>query len=104
MSGRAQENDSKRYWLDQPKNIALIIWILVGICVTLFFADAFYHKHPHFEIENLFGFYGVYGFFVCVALVLIAKSLRNVLMRDEDYYESREETRRTKSMSYSPHD
>jgi len=75
------------YWLDQPKNVSLIIAILVVICIFLFFADAFYHKHPHFEIENLFGFYGVYGFFVCVALVLLAKALRKILMRSEDYYD-----------------
>ena len=59
--------------------------------MALFFADAFYHKHAHFEIEHLFGFYGVYGFFVCVALVLIAKWLRAILMRPEDYYEAPED-------------
>jgi uncharacterized membrane protein len=104
MSDDMRENAEKRYWFDQPRNIALIIWTLVGICVALFFADAFYEKHPHFEIEKLFGFYGVYGFFVCVALVLIAKSLRNVLMRDEDYYEKNEKTERAQNLSPPSHD
>jgi len=87
------------YWLDKTKNVDLIIWILVAVCVLLFFADAFYHKHAHFEIEYLFGFYGVYGFFVCVALVLVAKSLRTILMRDEDYYEKKEEIKITSELS-----
>jgi uncharacterized membrane protein len=87
MSQHVKEKPEQVYWLDQPKNVTVIVWILVAVCVLLFFADAFYHKHPYFEIEELFGFYGFYGFFVCVALVLIAKSLRSILMRSEDYYD-----------------
>ena len=37
-----------------------------------------------FEIE----IYGIFGFVACVALVLIAKQLRKVLMRREDYYDA----------------
>lgn len=92
MIDPTETSAERSYWLDQPKNISLIVWTLVAVCVLLFFADALYHKHPHFEIETLFGFYGVYGFFVCVALVLIAKWLRTLLMRPEDYYEASEET------------
>lgn len=90
MTNRTEETSEKTYWLDQPRNVNKIVWALVTVCVLLFFADAFYHKHPHFEIEQLFGFYGVYGFFVCVALVLVAKSMRTILMRPEDYYDSDE--------------
>jgi uncharacterized membrane protein len=90
MTDRPEEIPGKTYWLDQPRNVTRVVWTLVAVCVLLFFADAFYHKHPHFEIEHLFGFYGIYGFFVCVALVLIAKSLRAILMRSEDYYDADE--------------
>lgn len=95
MIDRTDKASEKIYWLDQPKNVLLIIWILITVCAALFFADAFYHKHSHFEIEHVFGFYGLYGFFVCVALVLIAKWLRTILMRPEDYYEAPKETHRT---------
>ena len=44
--------------------------------------------HAESEIELYFGFYGIYGFVCCVFLVLAAKELRKLLMRDEDYYES----------------
>ena len=91
MTDRTDTKEEKAYWLDQPMNVSLIVWTLVVVCVLLFFADALYHKHAHFEIEHLFGFYGVYGFFVCVALVLIATWLRTILMRSEDYYEAQEE-------------
>ena len=86
------DQSKKSYWLDNPKNINLIVWGLVILCIALFFIDGFYKKHPHFDVEQLFGFYGVYGFFVCVALVLVAKALRKVLMRSEDYYDSQDDT------------
>ena len=88
MTERTEDISEDGYWLDKPKNISLIVWALVAVCVVLFFADAFYHKHAHFGIEQLFGFYGVYGFFMCVALVLVAKVLRTILMRPEDYYDT----------------
>ena len=91
MSNDKENQLENQYWLDNPKNVNLIIWILVAVCTMLFFADAFYHKHPYFEVEHLFGFYGVYGFFVCVILVLVAKSMRTVLMRDEQYYDRHDE-------------
>ena len=49
--------------------------------------DVFVPKHGPFAIEHVFGFYGIFGFVACVALVLIAKQLRRVLMRPEDYYD-----------------
>jgi hypothetical protein len=77
-----------RYWLDDPGNVTKIVWALVAVCVGLFFADALYHKHGYFAIERVFGFYGLFGFVVCVALVLAAKWMRTFLMRPEDYYDS----------------
>ena len=79
--------DEKAYWLDNPKNVAKVFWSVVGTCVILFVADAFYHKHVELEAESWFGFYGIYGFVACVALVLAAKELRKILMRGEDYYD-----------------
>jgi len=85
MTDQTEDRSEKVYY------ISLIVWTLVAICAALFFADAFYHKHVYFEIEHLFGFYGIFGFTVYVALVLTAKWLRNVLMRSEDYYERDDE-------------
>ncbi len=79
--------DGKRYWLDDPRNVTRIVWALVAVCAALFLADALYHKHGPFDIEYLFGFYGIYGFVMCVALVLGAKWMRTFLKRPEDYYD-----------------
>ena len=80
--------EDRKYWLDEPGNVKRIIWSLFAVCAALFLADAFYHKHSHFEVENFFGFYAIFGFVVCVALVLAAKGMRVFLMRSEDYYDA----------------
>ncbi|HWP56792.1 MAG TPA: hypothetical protein VNL14_02775 [Candidatus Acidoferrales bacterium] len=80
------ENE-KHYWLDNPRNVERIFWSLVGLCVLLTVPDLFYAKHGHFFWEEWPGFYGIYGFISCVGLVLLAKQLRKVLRRDENYYE-----------------
>ena len=85
---RAQEShDGKRYWLDDMRNVHKLFWALVVVCALLFLADAFYHKHVHFSFEKWFGFFGLFGFSVSFALVLVARELRKILMRDEDYYD-----------------
>ena len=50
-------------------------------------ADFFYHKHTHYGFQGIYGFDAFYGFVSCVLLVLAAKQLRKLLMRDEDYYD-----------------
>lgn len=81
------QEKTENTWFDKPSNIRKIIWMLCIVCAGLFLADFFYHKHAHFEIENVFGFYALYGFIMCVLLVLAAKVMRFFLMRDEDYYD-----------------
>ena len=81
------ESDSKKYWLDNKKNVDKIWYALLGICALSVLADFFYHKHVAHPVEDLIvGMYGWYSFIGCVFLVLCAKLLRRILMRSEDYY------------------
>jgi hypothetical protein len=81
------ESDSKKYWLDNKKNVDKIWYALLGICALSVLADFFYHKHVAHPVEDLIvGMYGWYSFIGCVFLVLSAKLLRRILMRSEDYY------------------
>ena len=57
------------------------------ICAILLAVDFVHHRHVIHYWENLWGFYALYGFVACVALVEIAKLMRKVLMRAPDYYE-----------------
>lgn len=80
-------NDEKRYWLDDPRNVSKVFWGVVTICGLLLVPELFVRLHGHFRWESWFGFSGGFGFVACVFLVLAAKQLRRVLMRDEDYYD-----------------
>jgi hypothetical protein len=77
----------RTYWLDNPRNVDRLVYGFYAVCAALIAIDVFVPKHGPFAIEHVFGFYGIFGFLACVALVLIAKQLRRVLMRPEDYYE-----------------
>jgi hypothetical protein len=82
----------KKHLFDEPRNIHRLIYALFALCAFLAILDLAIHRHLSFQeglfpSESFFGFYAVYGFVACVLLVLIAKQLRKVLMRREDYYE-----------------
>lgn len=76
-------------WVDRPGSANKIFWALAAVCALLFVLDFTYHKHGHFHIEELPGFYGVYGFVMFTALILAAKTLRIFIKRPEDYYGDR---------------
>ena len=61
--------------------------IFYVICAGLLLADFAYHRHVVHEWEGWWGFYAGYGFIACVLLVLIAKEMRKLVMRREDYYD-----------------
>ncbi|MDP4795423.1 MAG: hypothetical protein NWR87_00790 [Rhodospirillales bacterium] len=80
-------HDQKKYWLDSPKNVDKLVYAIYAICAGLFLADLVYHKHPHFAVEEWFGFYGIFGFFAFFGVVMAGKFLRKLIKRDEDYYD-----------------
>lgn len=86
MAGHKQ-GDDRSYWLDTPRNVTRLVWSLYVVCGLLLAIDVFVPKHGPFPIEHSFGFYGLFGFVACVVLVLVAKQLRRILMRPEDYYD-----------------
>ena len=79
-------NAERAHWLDQPANVERLVRGFYAVCALLLLLDLFVPRHGSFAIERLFGFYAFFGFAACVALVLVAKQLRRVLMRPEDYY------------------
>ena len=77
----------KKYWLDEPRNVNKIVYTVYLVCILALAVDLLYAKGTHFKIEEFFGFYSVFGFVACVALVLAAWILRLVVRREEDYYD-----------------
>ena len=92
MEPQTPSESEKQHIFDNPKNVNRVIRGLYIVCALLFATDFFYHRHLSFEegvfpLEGWIGFYAVYGWVACVVLVLLAKQMRKVLMRGEDYYE-----------------
>jgi len=90
--GATPPQDKKIYFLDDPRNVKKIIRVFIGLCMLVLSIDLFIHRHLSFAdgifgAEGWFGFYAFYGFASCVVLVVVAKELRKVLMRREDYYD-----------------
>lgn len=90
-------NERER-WLDDFANVRRVYVALWAVCLVLLVAgeaalrwahhraEAAGEVHHGFAFESWPGFYSLFGFVACVALVLAAKELRKLLMRPEDYY------------------
>lgn len=81
----------RRHLFDDLRNVRRLIAVLLVCCAVLLLLDLVAHRHASFEggelgIETWFGFWAFYGFVACVLLVLLAKEMRRVLRRPEDYY------------------
>lgn len=84
--------EPENYLLDNPvviKRILLVFYVICGVLVVL---DFILHRHIYHSWETLPAFYPIYGFIGCVVLVLIAKWMRLIVMRDEEYYEPLDES------------
>ena len=83
----APATDGKKYWLDQPRNVSMIYYGVLVVCLLLLAADLFYDKHAEHPLEQFFGFSAFFGFVSYVVIVFAAKQLRKIVMRPEDYYD-----------------
>ena len=66
------------------KPTTYLIFFIANILLYFFYDFG----KAHFMNDNLFGFYPVFGFFACLALIIIAKVLAYFLERNEKYYDS----------------
>jgi hypothetical protein len=77
----------KQYLFDKPRNVNRLLRGFYLVCAILLILDFVLHRHVIHSWENIPGFYAIFGFIACVLLVLIAKEMRKVVMRKEDYYD-----------------
>ena len=79
--------DKKLYLFDNPRNVKVVLYSLYICCGVLLLLDFVIHRHLNHRWEGLLGFYSIYGFIGCTAIVLGSKLLRVMVGRAEDYYE-----------------
>jgi small-conductance mechanosensitive channel len=78
-----QESD---HWLVRPGTIRLIWRIAIVFLTVLVLLQLAIKVKGYFVVDGWFGFGAAFGFFSCVAMVVVAKLLGFVLKRDQDYY------------------
>ena len=79
-------NEPAGMW-DKKESVDRLLRIFFTCCVLLVLGDLVVHRHIYHPWEGLFGFHAWYGFAACWILLVIAKQMRRVLMRSEDYYD-----------------
>lgn len=89
MKIQTSNAEQKIPFFDNPKNVMWILRIFYAICILLVVADFIVHRHIYVSFEEIPAFYALYGFVACVVLVVIAKAMRKIVMRDEHYYDKR---------------
>ena len=82
----SEQDPGSQRGLDSPRSGKLALRGVAAICALLVASDFVIEKHGY-SFETWIGSKGVYGFVACVALVLAAKQLRRIVMRDRDYYD-----------------
>lgn len=94
MTTPARDNHEDRpllarllWGIDQPRNATRLFYALAVVSLGLGLADFVYHKHTKLPIEQFPAIYGLFGFAVYVIIIFLAKGLRLIVRRREDYYE-----------------
>lgn len=72
---------------DKPQNVKRFLGGFYVSLLILLIIDFFVHKHAEFTWEGIPEFYAAYGFVSCVLLIFIAKVLRLLIKRKENYYD-----------------
>ena len=80
------EPGSDNHWLTRPQTVRRLWWVLGSILALMVMAQFFIPIKGKFVLESTFGFAAWFGFFACVAMVLVAKALGWWLKRPEGHY------------------
>lgn len=74
-------------WADRPRVQRVFRIALYVACAGLLAAEFLIHRHAYNRVEAIPLLYAMYGFAALLAAVTIAKGLRRLLKRDEDFYD-----------------
>jgi hypothetical protein len=74
------------HWLTRPATIRKLWWCFSILLAFTVAAQLFVDVKGYFGVDGWTGFGAAFGFFSCLAMVLVAKGLGVLLKREEDYY------------------
>lgn len=92
-----QTSEEGQHFFDKPSNVRLVMRWFYAACAIVVLLDvvnliqhwlgAHELRHAEQQLEGLPEFYVLYGFVGVAFLVVAARGLRKLVMRDEDYYD-----------------
>ena len=65
---------------------------LLAMVIILLVLEFVIHRHGETHLEEAFMFPAIYGFIAFVFIVEVGKILRRLIMRDESYYDDKQDT------------
>lgn len=84
------KKDDKTHLFDNPKTVKAVMYLFFAFCAVLAGVDFFVHRYTYHSWEEIPAFYAIFGFGAYVLIVITATILRKLVMRPEDFYESKE--------------
>lgn len=89
-TGQSQRADGppkdEQGWADRPRVQRAIRIALYVVCAVLLLVEPGIHRHAYNDIEAVPFIYALYGFAALWVAVAVAKGLRRLIRRDEDFY------------------
>ncbi|HPF28320.1 MAG TPA: hypothetical protein P5528_04525 [Steroidobacteraceae bacterium] len=79
-------DDRSDHWLVRARTVRWLWVLFVAVLVTTLALQLLVKVKGHFAFDQWLGFGAAFGFFACVAMVLVAKVLGRLLKRDERFY------------------
>lgn len=74
-------------WADRPRHQRLVRIVLYVACLGVLLAEFLVHRHVENRVDAVPLLYVMYGFAALILAVTLAKGLRRLIMRDEDFYD-----------------
>ena len=82
-----QKSEADQHWLVRPSSIRKLWIAFIVILLLTLAAQFFVPLHEYFRVDDTFSFYAIFGFFSCLAMVVVAKLLGLLLKRPDDFYD-----------------
>lgn len=76
------------HWLARDSTIKKLWIAFIVVLAATVLMDLAIERHPLFGLDGTFGFSAWFGFFSCVALIVVAKILGWFLKRPDTYYDN----------------
>ncbi len=79
-------DDHSDHWLVRARTVRWLWVLFVAVLATTLALQLLIKVKGHFGFDQWWGFGAAFGFFACVAMVLVAKALGRLLKRGEHFY------------------